>query len=129
MFDIQHHDNPSSRNRTLRDLVRILLATVTPPVHALPTGSVLFTLGARALRVEPVRWSLVVQYGAERGGSVRVYITRQFEPVRAGSIQSACVNGLLVLTKSEVATFKVANQMNVCEPWEDGYICMIRTHT
>ena len=76
MFDIQHHDNPLSRNWTLRDLVRILLATVTPPVHALPMGLIPFTLGAGALRVEPVRWSLVVQYGADRGGSVRVYITR-----------------------------------------------------
>ena len=94
MFDIQHRDNPSSRNRTLRDLVWILLATVTPPVHALPTGSIPFTLGVGVLWVEPVRWSLVVQYGADRGGSVRVYITRQFEPVRAGSIQSASVNGL-----------------------------------
>ena len=68
MFDIQHHDNPSSRNRTLRDLDRILLR--------LPTGSIPFTLEAGALRIEPVRWSLVVQYGADRCGSVRVYITR-----------------------------------------------------
>ena len=68
--------NTLSRNRTLRDLVQILLATVTPLVHALPKGLTLFTLGAGALRVEPVRWSLVVQYGADRGGSVRVYITR-----------------------------------------------------
>ena len=47
-----------------------------PPLHALPTGSIPFTLEAGALRIEPVRWSLVVQYGADRWGSVRVYITR-----------------------------------------------------
>ena len=41
-FDIQHHDNPSSRNQTLRDLVRILL----------------------------------VQYGVDGDGWVRVYITQ-----------------------------------------------------
>ena len=76
MFDLQHHDNPLSRNRTLLDQVQILLATVMPPVHALPMGSIPFTLGVGALRVEPVRWSLVVQYGVDRGGSVRVYITR-----------------------------------------------------
>ena len=75
-FDIQHHDNPSSRNQTLRDLVQILLATVTPPVHALPMGLIPFRLGAGVLQVEPVRWSLVVQYGVDGDGWVRVYITQ-----------------------------------------------------
>ena len=84
-FDIQHHDNPSSRNRTLRDLVRILLATVTPPVHALPTGSIPFTLEAGALRIEPVRWSLVVQYGADWCGSVRFGLCLHYEIIRTSS--------------------------------------------
>ena len=68
MSDIQHHDNPSSRNRTLRDLVRILLATVTPPDHTLPTGSILFTL---------VGW--------ERSGSNQFDGQEFGGPVRSGS--------------------------------------------
>ena len=69
-FDIQHHENASLKSDQLRSGNRHV------PVHALSTGSIPFTLGAGALRVDPVRWSLVVQYGADRGGSVRVYITR-----------------------------------------------------
>ena len=79
---MQHHDKPSSRNRTLRDLVRILLATVTPPVHALPMGSIPFTLGAGALQVEPVWWS-----STERIGAVRFVFTCtvHYEIIRTSS--------------------------------------------
>ena len=70
-FGIQHHDNPSSQNQTLRDLVRILLATVTPPVHALPTGSIPFTLGVGALEALRGRTSSMEFGGPVRSGSVR----------------------------------------------------------
>ena len=96
MFNIQHHYNPNSRNQTLHGLVPILLATVTPPIHALPTSSILFTLGAGVLWVGPS----LMEFGSPvRSGSWRlgpVYITRYFELVRAVSIQSATVNGRLV---------------------------------
>ena len=64
MFDIQHHDNPSSRNRTLRDLVRILLTTVTPPSTPYQRVQFPFTLGAGVLQVEPVWWSSTERIGA-----------------------------------------------------------------
>ena len=94
MFDMQQHDNPSSRNRTLRELVWILLATVTPPVHALPTGSSPFTLGAGAALG---RTSSMEFGGPVRSGSGRFGSCLHYEIIRISSswIDPASVNGLL----------------------------------
>ena len=81
MFDIQHHDNPLSRNQTLRDLVRILLATVTPRPRLTNGFDSIYTWGGSA----PGRTSSMEFGGPVRSGPGRFGSCLHYEIIQTSS--------------------------------------------